>query len=267
MHEELSRAFSLEGRVAAVTGAASGIGRDTALVFAMAGARVALIDVNREGLEVSAAAIRGLGATASVHPLDVTRRDELEAAAQDLAQAAGRLDVWVNAAGVLLRKKVLDVSEADLDRVISVNQKGVYFGMAAAGRVMCAAGRGSIINVASGAAYMPLPEYSVYGQTKAAVNMMTRDAAVEFGASGVRVNAIAPGWVETGMTVYRFLDDAGQVDPARREEVMRELAAWTPLRLTGVPRDIALAMLYLASDASRFVTGQVLNPNGGAVMP
>jgi 3-oxoacyl-[acyl-carrier protein] reductase len=103
--------------------------------------------------------------------------------------------------------------------------------------------------------------------TKAAVNALTRSAAREFGAFGVRVNSIGPGWIETPMVSYRFRDAAGDLDPQKREAALEMFAKASPLGLTGVPRDIALAALYLASDASRFVTGQVLRPNGGAVMP
>jgi 3-oxoacyl-[acyl-carrier protein] reductase len=267
MHEELNRAFGLDGRVAAVTGGASGIGREAARVFALAGARVALIDNNAEGLQASAAFIQAAGGTATTHQVDMTRRAEVEAVADAIAADAGRLDIWINAAGVLRRAPILEITEETLDLVVSVNLKGVYWGVAAAGRVMRAQGRGAIINVSSAGADAPLPDISVYAMTKAAVNMLTRDAAYEFGPYGIRVNAVGPGWVDTPMVAYRYRSDDGSIDLTRKTEILGALAKGSPLGVTGEPNDIALAMLYLASDASRFVTGQIVRPNGGSAMP
>lgn len=128
-------------------------------------------------------------------------------------------------------------------------------------------GAGSIINVSSGGGESAVPGLSIYSLTKAAVNMLTRTVAKEFGPFGIRANAVAPGWIDTPMVMYGFRDDSGAIDPMQREEVIRQRAQASPLGLTGVPRDIALAILYLASDASRFVTGQNLRPNGGVAMP
>jgi 3-oxoacyl-[acyl-carrier protein] reductase len=197
----------------------------------------------------------------------MARRDQVGALADQALRSLGRLDIWVNAAAVLAETPVLETDEADLDRICAVNLKGVYWGCAAAGRAMRAGGGGSIVNVSSGGADSPAPGVAVYSMTKAAVNMLTRTAAVELGPFGVRVNAIAPGWVDTPMGVQRYRDASGKVDPATRESIVRQRAQISPLGLTGTPRDIALAMLYLASDASRFVTGQVLRPNGGVAMP
>ena len=128
-------------------------------------------------------------------------------------------------------------------------------------------GGGSIVNISSAAADNPTAMLSAYAISKAGLNMLTRTAAVEFGAFGCRVNAIAPGFIETPMVSSEYLDSDGQIDPRRREDFLRARAQATALGITGRPRDIALAALYLASDASRFVTGQVLRPNGGLVMP
>lgn len=267
MHEELIGDFSLEGRGCVVTGAATGIGRETARVLAQAGAHVALADVNEDGLAEAAALVEAAGGRALPRRVDVADRAAVEALADAAAAAFGRLDVWVNVAGVLLNAPVLETTEADLDRVVAVNQKGVFWGCAAAGRVMKAAGRGSIVNVSSSGADTSPPGVSVYAMTKAAVNALTRAAAREFGAFGVRVNSIGPGWIETPMVSYRFRDAEGNFDAQKREAAVAMFAKASPLGLTGRPRDIALAALYLASDASRFMTGQVLRPNGGAVMP
>ena len=267
MHEELERAFSLEGRVAVVTGAASGIGRETARVFAQAGASLVAADIDAAALEETGAMLRALGADVVVHPTDVSERAQVEALADAAATRLGRLDVWANCAGILTNSPVLEETEAQLDRLLAINLKGTYWGCAAAGRAMQPRGAGSIVNISSGGADSAAPGNSSYALTKAGVNMLTRSCAKEFGGFGVRVNAIALGWIETGMTAYRFNNAAGEFDEATRDAALSMLSRASPLGLTGLPRDIALAMLYLASDASRFMTGQVLRPNGGVAMP
>jgi 3-oxoacyl-[acyl-carrier protein] reductase len=181
-------------------------------------------------------------------------------------RATGRIDVWANVAGIIRNSAVVDTTEADLDAVLSVNLKGVYWGCAAAGRAMGAAGRGAIVNVASAGGEVPAPTLSVYGMTKAAVIQLTRTLAAELGPRGVRVNAVAPGFVETAMTSRNWTRPDGTVDEEARALTLDRLGSQSPLGITGVPEDIAWAMLYLAADTSRFITGQVLRPNGGVYM-
>lgn len=267
MHDSLMQSFALDGRVAVVTGAASGLGREAARVLAEAGATPVLCDVNEPGLAETAALVGKSGATALVCPTDVTQRSEVEAAADKAAGLTGRVDIWVNVAGIIVNRPVIDAIEAEVDRMLSVNLKGVYWGCAAAGRVMRSAGAGSIINFSSSGADNPVAGLSLYSMTKSAVNMLTRTVAKEYGQYGIRANAIAPGWVETPMGTHGFRNEAGAIDPVKREEGLRLRAQASPLGIVGTPRDIALAVLYLASDASRFMTGQVLRPNGGVTMP
>lgn len=261
MHDNLLRSFGLAGRVAVVTGAASGIGRETALVLGEAGARVVAADLNEDGLQETLRALEGLGAEGRVRRTDAGRRSDLVALAEDTLRWFGQLDVWVNSAAIILRGPVLQVTEEDLDAQVAVNLKGVYFGCAAAGRAMEPRRSGSIINLSSGGGDRASPGISVYSATKAAVNAITRACAVEFGAFGVRVNSIAPGFIDTPMTSV-----ARETDPARRAAYLEGMANASPLNIIGAPRDIALAALYLASDASRFVTGQVIRANGGVFM-
>jgi 3-oxoacyl-[acyl-carrier protein] reductase len=266
-HAQLAAEFSLAGRVAVVTGAGSGIGRETAHVLAQAGAKVVLADVNAAGLEETCGLIAGDGGAALVQPTDVTRRAEVEALAQAALAHFGRLDIWVNCAGIIVNVPIVEASEEQIDRMLAVNLKGVYAGCAVAGRVMKAAGSGVIINLSSGGGESAVPGLSIYSMTKAAVNMLTKTAAKELGPHGIRANAIAPGWVDTPMGLHGFRDEAGVVSPERRAEALKSRATASPLGITGTPRDIALAALYLASDAARFVTGQIIRPNGGVAMP
>lgn len=263
----IAQAFELTGRTAVITGAASGIGRETARLFAQAGARTVVSDVNEGGLAETAALMEGEGPAAITAAADVSRRSEVEALA-DLALAeTGGLDIWVNGAGIIVNRPLLQAREEEVDRLLAINLKGVYWGCVAAGRVMKDTGGGSIINLSSSGGETAVPGLSIYSMSKAAVNMLTRTVAKELGPFGIRANAIAPGWVDTPMGLHSFRGEAGAIDPDKLDLGIQQRAQASPLGITGTPRDIALAALYLASDAGRFTTGQILRPNGGVSMP
>jgi 3-oxoacyl-[acyl-carrier protein] reductase len=261
------RAFDLSGRVALVTGAASGIGRASAELLGAAGATVLCADLDEPGAASTAARLEQAGATALARGVDVTEPGALDALVGEAVGALGRLDVMANVAGIILQSPVVDFEDDAFDRIMAVNLTGVFRGCRAAARVMAEAGSGSIVNMASAAIDTPSPGLAGYGMAKAAVVQLTRVLATEMGPHGVRVNAVAPGFVETSMTSRRFTAADGTVDEARRQTVLDGVARSTPLRTVGRPEDIAHAVLYLASDAARFVTGQILRPNGGVAMP
>ena len=255
-------AFRLDGRVAVVTGAAGASGLGISQMFAAAGATVVLADLHaRLVAEVAAGlGMAGLG-------LDVTDQAAVEALAGDVLAQHGRLDVWVNNAAIISDASPLSMTAEDLDRVMAVNFKGVVFGSQAAAMRMIAAGRGSIVNLTSGAVDMPMGWVGSYSTSKAAAHQFTRSLAVEVAPKGVRVNAIAPGWVLTPMNERHIRGTDGTVADEDRAALTRQRVAGIPLGRAGTPQDIAFAALYLASDASSFVTGNTIRPNGGMTMP
>jgi 3-oxoacyl-[acyl-carrier protein] reductase len=260
-------AFDLTGRVAVVTGAGSGIGQASALMLAGAGAAVACADVDPAGAEATAKEIEGNGGLAHAIATDVAQRAAVDDLVQGAVERYGRVDVMANIAGIIVNNLVVDTTEEELDRVLAVNLKGVFFGCQAAARVMSAQGSGSIINMSSGAIDTPRETIVCYAMAKAAVAQLTKTLAVEVGPAGVRVNAIAPGFVLTGMTGRHFTNPDGSIDDTIRKTVVEPMRDLAPLRMVGEPDDIAYAVLYLASDAARFVTGQILRPNGGVSIP
>ena len=184
----------------------------------------------------------------------------MAAAVDQAVSHYGRLDVMANVAGIMgAGGPITSIEEAALDRVLAVNLKGVFFGVQAALRVMGEQGSGSIINIASAAIDAAPANLAAYSMAKAGVAILTRAAAQEGGPLGVRVNCVAPGFVVTPMTQ--------RGTPERMAEVEAAMRRRSVLGLVGEPEDIANAVLYLASDASRFVTGQILRPNGGVAMP
>lgn len=248
-------AYDLTGRTAFVTGAAGGIGRATAVLLADAGATVHCADLDGPGLRETAKLIEGQGGTALLHPLDVTDRAGLQRA----VAACGRLDVMAAIAGIMHSSPVLETLDEDLDRVLNVNFKGVLYACQEAARSMIANGvRGSVVTMASGAIDSGGPGLLCYSAAKAAVVQLTKTLATEVGPHGIRVNAVAPGWIRTPMT-----DRHGE----RQAHTEAFMARLSPLGRVGEPEDIAHAVLYLASDASVFTTGQILRPNGGVAMP
>ncbi|MEC4015905.1 SDR family NAD(P)-dependent oxidoreductase [Streptomyces sp. H27-D2] len=271
------KAYDLTGRTALVTGAASGIGRAAAILLAEAGAAVHCADRDEKGLRQTTERISAAGGTARAHPLDVTDRAQLAAAVDEAVRTDGSLDVMANIAGIMHSSTVLETDDADLDRVLAVNFKGVLYGCQEAARAMIAQGAGgSIITMASGAIDTGAPGLLCYGAAKAAVVQLTKTLASEVGRHRIRVNAVAPGWIRTPMTDHHSerddsrdpgRDPAGDPGDRPRSRIEEAMTHAAPLGRVGEPEDIAHAVLHLASDASSFTTGQIMRPNGGVAMP
>ena len=264
---DVKQIFSLDGRAAIVTGAASGIGRAAAEVLAAAGARVVVGDLDANGAEEAAAAIRADGGVAVAQSVNVASREQVDALVARATNEWGRLDVMCNVAGVPSDGPLNALSEAEFDRVVAINLKGTLFGCQAAVRAMTPRGAGSIINVASGAIDRAVPNYGLYAMTKAAVTQLTQTLATEVGAAGIRVNVLAPGATLTKFTERHLRRPDGSLDPARYDGFVAAMKSMSPLGLVGDPLDQAWLVLYLASDASRYCTGQIWRANGGQTIP
>ncbi len=259
----LSEAFDLSGQVALVTGGASGIGEATCAVLAEAGAAVVVGDVDGKGASQTADRITEQGARALAVPVDVTRRSAVEALVDRAVEHFGALDVMCNVAGVPSDGLIEEVTEAELDRVLDINLKGVFFGCQAAMRVMKPRRRGVIINVSSTGIDVPVPGNGVYAITKAGVAMLSMVLATEAGPHGIRVNAIAPGATITNFSQRHLYDEDGNISQERFDAFVTRMRSFSPLDVVGEAIDQALLILYLVSPAARFATGNIFRVNGG----
>jgi NAD(P)-dependent dehydrogenase (short-subunit alcohol dehydrogenase family) len=245
--------FRLDGRVVAVIGAGSGIGEAVARGASQQGARVHCLDVSAENAAACAERIRAAGGTAESAVLDVTDGAAVDDALTAIARKDGALDACVCTPGVNFRKKLLDYREDEFDKVIKVNLTGTFHTLRSAGRIMAAQGRGSIVIFSSMRCVTVEPGQSVYAATKAAIVQLVRGAACELGASGVRVNAVAPGIVDTALTT--------QIKTS--PDWYAAYANHTVLKRWASPDEMAGPTLFLISDAASYVTGSVLFADAG----
>ncbi len=253
------QAGCLQRRVALVTGAASGIGRAVAAALAQAGARVALLDVDTEGAVAATRDIERDGGHAVFLHCDVSRSADCAAAVHQVVEQFGRLDIVVNNAGIIRRADVVELPEADWDRVMAVNAKSVFLLSKYAVPVMKRAGRGAIVNISSGWGLVGGPRAVAYCASKGAVVQLTKAMAIDHGPSGIRVNCVCPGDTDTGMLRNEARELGEPIDRFLAE------AADRPLGRIGRPDEIAQAVLYLVSDAASFVTGTTLVVDGGGL--
>jgi NAD(P)-dependent dehydrogenase (short-subunit alcohol dehydrogenase family) len=246
--------FSLEDRVALVTGAARGLGRSIAIALAHAGADVALglRSKGHEGEVVEA--IESFGRRCVVLDMDVADTAQIRSGIDDAVSQLGRLDILVNNAAEAKTNLALDITEEDFDKTLEVNLKGTFFASQAAARVMIAQGYGRIINLSSQAGFVALPTESVYCTTKAGIAHLTKCLAVEWGVHGITVNGVAPTFIRTPGTAEAL------GDPEFERDVVERIAA---LHRIGEPVDVSGAVVVLASPAAALITGETILIDGG----
>jgi NAD(P)-dependent dehydrogenase (short-subunit alcohol dehydrogenase family) len=250
---------SLQGKVALISGGASGIGRATALLFAREGAAVAIADLNEAAGQAVVHEISNQGGKCIFESADVTRAGDCKRVVERTLRELGGIHVLFNNAGIIRRASVTELSEEDWDRVMEVNVKSIFLMSRLVLPVMARAGGGSIINTSSGWGLTGGAKAAAYCASKGAVVLLTKAMAVDHGPQNIRVNCICPGDTDTAM----LRSEAQQLGEAT-ERFLAE-AARRPLGRVGTPEEIAQAALYLASDASSFVTGTVLVVDGGSL--
>lgn len=249
----------LQGKIALVTGAAQGIGFSIALKLLEAGAKVSISDINLGGLEQAADKLRqatGRSIHEEIHyaQVDVSQSGQVRDWVQQVVAKWSAVDILVNNAGIQLNRASLDITDEEWRRVMSIDLDGVFFCSREAGRVMVEQGKGCIINLSSVAEKFGLPRRLPYGVAKSGVSGLTRVLAAEWAEHGIRVNAIAPGYVQTELVSYAM--EQGHIQ-------LPEIVAKIPARKLTEPVQIAEAVLFLASDSAAYITGQVLFVDGG----
>jgi NAD(P)-dependent dehydrogenase (short-subunit alcohol dehydrogenase family) len=249
----------LDGVVAAVTGAGSGIGRGASISLAAAGARVVLNDVSPDGLDETLQLVREAGSDVIANVGDVRRRDDVQRIVDEAVSAFGGLDAMVANAAVGHYENLEAMSEADIDRVLDVDLKGALTCAQLAIPALRARGGGSIVFVTSVQAYATLRGCVVYGAAKAGLVAAARALAVELGEHGIRVNALAPGTIDTPMLAR----DLEGMNPAAAEDFLSRVRAANALGRIGTPSEIGDVLVFLVSDAARYVTGTTIVADGG----
>ena len=245
---------NFKGKVALVTGAGQGIGKAIAQGFADCGARVAVNDINPQTAALTAGTLPG---EANAYMADVGDPQAVQQMVDKVVADFGRLDFLVNNAGIEPKVPILDMPTDEWQRVLDVNLSAAFYTSQAAGRVMRAAGEGVIINIASIAGHnIPLRDRAAYVASKAGMIGFTKECAREFAAYGIRVNAVCPGVIETEMTVN------SRANPAQMAKWLEDI----PMHRLGMPQDVVGLVLFLCSDAARYLTGQAINVDGGKVM-
>ncbi len=254
--------FRLDHKIAVVTGAGSGIGSAIAITFASRGARVFVLEREMSAAVATVDQIRAAGGAADAILCDVASAASVTAAFDQIDAAAGRLDILVNNAGIAHIGTVANTTEADFDRIYAVNVKGVFLCSQAGVTRMLRSGGGAILNLASIASLIGLPDRFAYSMSKGAVLTMTRSVAVDYIKQGIRCNCICPARVHTPF-VDGYLRDTY---PGREAEMFRQLSEYQPIGRMGTPEEVAALALYLCSDEASFITGQAYPIDGGVLV-
>ena len=255
--------FSLEGKVAIVTGGGRGIGQGIAFAFAKAGAKVVITSRKAQDLEATAAEIKAFGGEVLVLPAHLGKFEEVKKVIDTVMAKYGRIDILVNNAGASpAMASVLDSDERTWDTVMNLNMKGLYFLSQAAAKIMKNQGGGKIINVASIDGFKPEPFVSIYSISKAGVRMITKAFAMELAPHNIQVNTIAPGPISTKMMDSHFF----HLTPEEARKAKAEMEKLLPMNRLGHPDDIAGAAVYLASAASNYTTGTEIIIDGAVLL-
>jgi NAD(P)-dependent dehydrogenase (short-subunit alcohol dehydrogenase family) len=247
----------MDGKRGVVTGAASGLGREVARIFAAEGARVVVADVNEEGAETVAREISDAGGTARSQPCDVSVEDQVRAALDRSEGEWGGLDFMINNAGVQLEKALDETTNEEYEWVFDVNVRGVFWGCKHAVTRMRKSGGGTIVNTASALSLVSDPLLPVYTASKHAVLGLTRSVGVAYAADGIRCNCVCPGDMQTPM-IERYWEATGDPEKAREE-----MASMYPAGKIGQPGEVARAVLFLASEEASYVNGSFMQVDGG----
>jgi 3-oxoacyl-[acyl-carrier protein] reductase len=246
--------MELKGQVAMVTGGARGIGMAIAWKFAAMGIDVVVADIAADAARETAKEIEGLGVRSMAVEMDVSSAGSVSQVISDVVKEMERLDILVNNAGITKDALLLRMKEEDWDSVININLKSVFLCSKEAVKVMAKQRYGRIINIASVVAFMGNPGQANYSASKAGIVGLTKTIAKEYAARGITANAVAPGFIQTAMT------------DALPENIKEEMLRAIPLSKFGTPEDVAEAVMFFASPGSSYITGQVLNVNGGMYM-
>lgn len=249
--------MKLEHKVAVITGAGSGIGRETALLFAEEGAKVVIADIDEKQGRTTVKMIEDKGGDALLVPTDVTISTQVKNMVKSALDAYGRLDILVNVAGIFTEGDVIQTSEDSWNRILGVNLLGIFLCMKYCIPEMMKTGAGAVVNIASEAGLVGIANQVAYNVSKSGVIALTRSTAVDFATKNIRVNCICPGRVLTPL-VEKVIKDSD--DPAKTHRVLSEDR---PLKRMGKPEDIAAGILFLASDESKYAIGAVLSIDGG----
>ncbi|MED3551049.1 glucose 1-dehydrogenase [Cytobacillus praedii] len=246
----------LDNKVAIITGGGTGIGKETALLFAKEGAKIVITDINQESGQLAVNEIKENGGEALFIRHDVSKEEDWKLVAEETIKRFGKVDVLFNNAGIYMIKPLAEIELEEWNRLMSINVTGVFLGMKHIMPLIAKNKKGSVINASSIAGLTGAPGHVLYGASKGAVRMMTKDAAMEYAAAGVRVNSIHPGYIDTGMADY-----ASQVTGNSKDQLGKDLF---PLGRLGAVKDVANMVLFLASDESAFSTGAEFVIDGGA---